>query len=153
MPDYAGFRGPLPPVYFLASLFIEIGLHYRAPMATIVSQPWNLAGIAIIIAGVAIVIQPALAFRKADTSIIPFRESSSLVRDGMYRFSRNPMYLGMLTVLTGVAAILGSLGPLFVPVLFYLIIRHRFIRVEESMLEEKFGDEYLEFKRSVRRWI
>ena len=153
MADYTGFRGPLPLVYFLASLFIAIGLHYRAPLAAIFSQPWNLAGIAIIVAGVAIVIQPALAFRKADTSIIPFRESSSLVKDGMYRHSRNPMYLGMLTVLIGVGVVLGTLSPLFVPVLFYLIIRHRFIRVEEFMLEEKFGDEYLDFKRSVRRWI
>jgi protein-S-isoprenylcysteine O-methyltransferase Ste14 len=153
MPDYAGTRGPLPPVYFLASLFIAIGLHYRAPVAVIISQPWNLAGIFVIVAGVGIVIHPALAFRTADTSIIPFRESSSLVREGMYRFSRNPMYLGMLTVLLGACAVLGSLSPFVVPFLFYLIIRHRFIRVEESMLEEKFGDEYLEFKRSVRRWI
>ena len=153
MPDYRGFRGPLPPVYFLASLFIAIGLHYQAPLAVIISQPWNLAGIAIIVTAAAIVVQPALAFRKADTSIIPFRESSSLVRNGMYRFSRNPMYLGMLTALIGVCIVLGSLGPLIVPALFYLIIRHRFIRIEESMLEQKFGDEYLEFKRSVRRWI
>ena len=59
----------------------------------------------------------------------------------------------MLTALVGACIVLGTLGPLIVPALFYLIIRRRFIRIEESMLEEKFGDEYLEFKRSVRRWI
>jgi protein-S-isoprenylcysteine O-methyltransferase Ste14 len=143
----------LPPVYFLGSLLIAVGLHYQAPIMTVIPDPWHRAGLALIVLGVAIVIQPALAFWKAQTDIRPFRESSSLVRSGMYRISRNPMYLGMLTALLGAGVLLGTLAPLLVPILFYLIIRHRFIRVEEAMLEEKFGDEYREFRSSVRRWL
>jgi protein-S-isoprenylcysteine O-methyltransferase Ste14 len=153
MPEYTGFKGPLPPVYFLACLLLSIVLHYQAPLAQIVASPWTWAGVVLIIPGLAIVIQPALAFRKAQTDIRPFRESSSLVRTGMYRITRNPMYLGMLAVLLGVSVVCGSLSTFSMPVLFVLIIRYRFIRVEEMMLEEKFGDEYREFKRSVRRWI
>ncbi len=153
MADYQGRKGPLPPVYFLACVFIAIGLHYQAPISSIIAAPWNMAGFAIIILGLAIVIQPALSFRKAQTALRPFKESSSLVRSGMYRITRNPMYLGMLTVLTGGAIYLGSLSPFVTPILLSLIIRHRFIRVEEAMLEEKFGDEYREFKQAVRRWI
>lgn len=153
MADYEGRKGPLPPVYFLASLFLEFGLHYRLPVAVVVPEPWNFAGVALILLGVSIVIQPALAFRKSATSIKPFKESSSLVQSGMYRITRNPMYLGMVTVLTGTAVLLGNLSPFLMPVLFALIIRHRFIRVEEAMLEKTFGDEYREFKQQVRRWI
>lgn len=153
MTEYQGRKGPLPPVYLLISLLIEVGLHYQAPVLAIIPGPWNLFGIALIIAGVLIVIQPALEFKKAETAIKPFEESSSLVRTGMYRFTRNPMYLGMLTVLVGTALYLGSLSPFLMPVLFALVIRHRFIRVEEAMLEQRFGDEYLQFKREVRRWL
>ena len=153
MPDYAGSKGPLPPVYFLGCLLIQVGLHYQAPLAGIIPAPWNWCGAVLVVLGIGFAVQPALAFSKADTAIKPYRESSTLVRTGMYRFSRNPMYLGMLTVLAGVGLLLGTLAPLLVLVLFYLIIRHRFIGIEETMLEEKFGDEYREFKRSVRRWI
>ena len=143
----------MPPVYFLAALLIEIGLHYTLPVARIIPAPWNLAGILLILLGVGIVVQPALAFKKAETAIKPFEASSTLVRSGMYRFTRNPMYLGMLTVLLGVCILTASLSPWLMPVLFVMVIRLRFIRVEEAMLEERFGDEYLEFKRNVRRWI
>ena len=140
-------------MYLVASILVAIGLHYTAPILSIIPAPWDMAGIVLIILGVAIVIQPALSFKSAQTEIKPFQESSSLVRTGMYRISRNPMYLGMLTVLTGTAVYLGSLSPFVTLILFYLIIRHRFVRVEEAMLEEKFGAEYREFKQAVRRWI
>ena len=70
-----------------------------------------------------------------------------------YRLTRNPMYLGMLTVLTGVAVLTGSLAPFLGPVLFVPVLNSRVIRHEEAMLEAQFGDEYRQFKQSVRRWI
>ena len=153
MSEYKGYKGPLPPVYLLASLLMMVALHYQMPGATIFPDPANWVGALLIVIGIAIVIQPALAFRKNETALRPFEVSSALVRSGMYRFTRNPMYLGMLTLLLGAAVLSGSLSPFLMPVMFYLIIRYRFIRVEETMLEEKFGDEYLAFKRSVRRWL
>lgn len=153
MSEYAGWKGPLPPVYFLACLLIAISLHYQAPVAIVITEPWRWSGVILVVLGISIVIQPALAFRRAGTSFKPFEESSSLVRTGMYRVTRNPMYLGMLTALLGVCLLLGSLSPFLMPIMFALIIRQRFIRVEEAMLEEQFGDEYRDFKRTVRRWI
>lgn len=71
----------------------------------------------------------------------------------MYRITRNPMYLGMVTALTGVALIFGSLSPFSAPVLFVPVLNARVIRHEEHMLEERFGDDYRDFKQSVRRWL
>ena len=138
---------------FLAFLFLEIGLHYRWPIMKIIEGPWNWSGIALIVAGVLIVIGPAASFARTGTTIKPFETSSALVVDGMYRFTRNPMYLGMVTALTGVAVLTGSLSPFIGPALFVPVLNTRVIRHEEAMLEAQFGDEYRTFKRSVRRWI
>ena len=146
-------RGPIPPVIFLVFLLVEIALHKCLPVSTVLPSPWNFAGVVLIVAGVLIVIGPASSFSRAGTTIKPFQESSSLVTTGMYRITRNPMYLGMVTVLTGVAALTGSLSAFVMPVLFVPALNSRVIRHEEAMLEERFGEEYRAFKQSVRRWI
>lgn len=146
-------KGPYPPIILLVFILAQIGLHKWLPVATIVPAPWNWAGAGLIALGVLIVIGPVRAFSRAETTIKPFQDSSALVRDGMYRITRNPMYLGMLTVLSGIAVLAGSLTPFLAPVLFVPVLNNRVIRHEEVMLEEAFGDEYLAFKREVRRWI
>ena len=83
----------------------------------------------------------------------PFEGSSCLVTDGLYRFSRNPMYLGMVLILLGVALLLDSLTPLWVIALFVGWIHSQFIRHEEEMLFAQFGQDWLEYKARVRRWI
>ena len=95
----------------------------------------------------------AMLFRRRGTAIKPFQESSALVTDGVYRFTRNPMYLGMVIGLTGVACMLGTVTPLLVIPIFIWVIRTRFIRVEEGMLAERFGDEYVQYQARVRRWL
>ena len=146
-------RGPIPPVIFLVFLLVEIALYKWLPVSTVLPSPWNFAGVILIVAGVLIVIGPASSFSRAGTTIKPFQESSALVTTGMYRITRNPMYLGMVTVLTGVAALTGSSSPFVMPVLFVPVLNSRVIRHEEEMLEERFGEEYRAFKQSVRRWI
>ena len=146
-------KGPLPPVYLLLGISLQVGLHYVLPLATIIPPPYHWSGIAVIVLGVLIILFPAASFSKADTTIIPFRESSSLVVSGLYRHTRNPMYLGMVLILSGVALLTGSLSPFVVPVLFVLVINRMIISVEERMLERAFGDEYLAYKKTVRRWI
>jgi len=146
-------RGPYPPVILLVFILAEIGLHKWWPIAAIIPAPWNWAGVALIVLGIGIGIGPAMAFSRAETTIKPFHDSSALVRTGMYRVTRNPMYLGMVIVLTGVAVLTGSLSPFIGPLLFVPVMNVRVIRHEEAMLEEAFGDEYRDFRQSVRRWI
>lgn len=146
-------KGPLPPVYLLLCILTAVALHYLAPITTIIPNPYNWSGAAVVLLGVLVIVFPAAAFSGADTTIIPFRESSSLVVGGLYKYTRNPMYLGMVITLLGTDILLGSLTPFIIPIVFVIIINKMIISVEERMLEKAFGDEYRNYKKSVRRWI
>jgi len=146
-------RGPLPPVILLICIALEIGLHLYFPVVTLIPAPWTWAGAGPIVLGTGIIASPALSFRRSETTIIPFQESSSLVVSGMYRITRNPMYLGMVTILTGIAMLTGSLSPFVIPIIFVPVLNRRVIRHEEAMLEQAFGGEYRDYQRRVRRWL
>ena len=84
---------------------------------------------------------------------MPFSESTKLVVSGAYRFTRNPMYLGMFFCLIGVTLLVNNVVGLLVLLLFFLIIRQRFVLKEEVQMQETFGDDYAQFKARIRRWI
>lgn len=96
-----------------------------------------------------------LLFHRADTTVSPTNpgSSSALVMGGVFRFSRNPMYLGLVLQLIGWGLWLGSLSPFLVPPLFALAITTLQIIPEEQALTEKFGDDYLRYRTSTRRWL
>ncbi len=146
-------RPLLPPAYFLMAIVVMVALHFLAPVGRWIDWPWTLIGVAPIVAGLAIAMQGSRQFRQADTTIYPFETSSLLVTDGVFRWSRNPMYLGMMSVLTGIVIGLGSLTPIVVLPLFFGIIRQRFILREERSLAQQFGPTYHEYAQRVRRWI
>jgi protein-S-isoprenylcysteine O-methyltransferase Ste14 len=83
----------------------------------------------------------------------PFEESTTLVTNGVFRLSRNPMYLGFVLLLAGLVMLLGSTTPWFVVIIFPIVMEMRFVRAEEAMLEARFGDSWLQYKRSVRKWL
>jgi protein-S-isoprenylcysteine O-methyltransferase Ste14 len=93
------------------------------------------------------------ALHAAQTTVKPFVESTALVKNGVYGISRHPMYLGFGLVLVGVAILFGSLSPWVVVPVFILLMEVMFIQVEERMLEEQFGSEWLAYRKKVRRWI
>lgn len=146
-------RKIVPPVYLLLTLGAMAGINYLLPIARFGSEPCTYAGIALIAGGVSIAAVAAGAFWKAGTPVIPFEKSTALVTGGMFRFTRNPMYLGMIVLLLGAGLIFGSIGALLPIPLFAWIIIRNFIRGEENFLQEIFGDEYLAYKRKVRRWL
>ena len=114
-----------------------------------------LSTVLVFIAGVVIVIVGGYQFRKASTTVNPLQleKSSQLVTNGIYRFSRNPMYVGFLLILLAWTLFLGSaIAFLLLPVFLALITKVQ-ILPEESMLEEIFGEEYINYKKRVRRWI
>ncbi len=144
---------PLPPVYFLAALLMMAGLHRVLPGAHWLERPWRYLGLVPIAAGFVVVLYAAGLFRKHRTAIKPFKESSALVTTGPYRFTRNPMYLSMVLILLGVAGLLGTATCLLVPPIFAWLITVLFIRKEEAMLTERFGETYLAYQKRVRRWV
>lgn len=109
-----------------------------------------LATLALLIGGAAV-----LHFRKARTTVNPFRpgKSSALVADGVFRYSRNPMYLALLLALLAWALYLASLWALLLVVVFPLWMNRFQIVPEERALRQAFGDEFDAYCRRVRRWI
>ena len=87
------------------------------------------------------------------TTINPFGEPAVVVQEGFYRFSRNPMYLGMLLVLIGVGLWLGNVLALLLAPAFVAIMTRWYIVREEQLLEDRFGDVYRAYHGRVRRWV
>lgn len=143
----------LPPFYLFGGLALMLVFHFFLPGERIISMPWDLAGAALMVAGLALTITAARSFHKADTPVRPFEKSTALVTHGPFRLSRNPMYLGMVSALAGTAILLGTLTPWVVPPVFAAVIHHFFIIPEEKLMEQTFGDEYQAYRSRVRRWI
>ena len=146
-------RPILPPVYFLASILLMLALHHLVPVVDWISGAGRWAGSSIVLGGLSLTLTCASMFCRRQTTIKPFEESSELVTQGPFRFSRNPMYLGLATTLLGVALLLGSVSPLAVVPLFVAALTTRIIVKEERMLEARFGEPYRDYRRRVRRWI
>jgi len=146
----------VPPPVLVISIALAMWVATRWLPAGEISVPlrfglsglWFLAGLAIAVAGV-------VAFRKANTTIDPRapQKSSSLVENGIFKHSRNPMYLGMVLVVTAWAIYLANaVSFAFIPL--FVLYMHRFqIVPEERWMQQKFGDEYQAYAARVRRWV
>lgn len=144
---------PHPSALFFAALVIQELLYLFLPGARVIPGPWNLLGGAPIVAGVALHTATSRLFALRGTTRAALGEPSVLVVDGPFRWTRNPMYLAGVVILLGSACVLGSVTPFLVAPLFAGVVQIRFIRVEERMLEERFGEEYQAYRARVRRWI
>ena len=140
-------------MYLVLSMGAMAVLHFGVPIAQPIVEPYRYAGAVLIGLGGVLGAWGVILFRRARTGVVPFSEATVLVRSGPYRFTRNPMYLGMAGVLAGTAIWLGSITPWLVLPAFIRIIGERFIAPEEAMLESVFGTPYVEYKSAVRRWF
>ncbi|HTP07584.1 MAG TPA: isoprenylcysteine carboxylmethyltransferase family protein [Anaerolineae bacterium] len=143
----------MPTTYLLIAILAMLAIHFLVPAAIIIPPLWNLLGIIPLTVGVMINLMADGAFHKAHTTVKPFEESLALVTDGVFRMSRNPMYLGFALILIGIAILLRSLSPYVIILVFVIWIQRMFITVEERMLAEKFGEEWQAYKQSTRRWL
>ena len=120
------------------------------------SLPWRevLAGIFVIVS-LGIGVEALIGFRRAKTTVNPLRpdQASALVTGGIYRWTRNPMYLGMLLLLIGWACILSNGAALAILPLFVIYMNRFQIGPEERALRARFGAEFDNYCRNVRRWL
>jgi protein-S-isoprenylcysteine O-methyltransferase Ste14 len=140
-------------MFFLGALLLEAALHFGLPVARLISAPWTWLGTLPILVGLVVMVAGDRQFKQASTAISPYDRPSVLVREGVFRISRNPMYLGMTVMLLGEAVVLGTVSPLVVPWVFAWLLSARFIRMEEAVLGEVFGTVYEDYRRHVRRWV
>jgi protein-S-isoprenylcysteine O-methyltransferase Ste14 len=144
-----------PPLVMLLAAALMWSLHRWLPLDHLIAIPWNYLAVLPVAIGRAITVAAGVRFREARTTFDPLKpgEASSLVTDGVFRISRNPMYLGLVLLLIGWAQWLGTMSPWLVPPLFVALISVAQIVPEERALERRFGKAYLAYRHSVRRWI
>ena len=104
-------------------------------------------------AGLALAIWAIVTFRRAGTRVETTEPTMAIVTHGPYRFTRNPIYLGMFLGQTGLAIGFDNLWILAMLIPFYLVLRYGVVAREEAYLERKFGDVYADYKSRVRRWL
>lgn len=144
-----------PPLYMLIFATGMWLLDKYMPVSHWVPPSWQMLGWVIVALGVLIDFFSMGLFIRTGTSPNPFHpeNASQLVSTGLYRFTRNPMYLGLLVLLTGWAIHLGSLTPLALLPVFVITLNIFQIKSEEQALEIIFDQKYIDYKKLVRRWI
>ncbi|MBU2071736.1 MAG: isoprenylcysteine carboxylmethyltransferase family protein [Gammaproteobacteria bacterium] len=146
----------IPPVVLVAlfALAMWVVTPWLPALALPVGWRLLLAGF-FAAAGVAIALAGVLAFRRANTTVDPRvpEQSSSLVVRGIYRYSRNPMYVGFLLLLTALGCYLMSAAAFALLPLFVWYMNRFQIAPEERFLRQKFGADYQAYCKSVRRWL
>jgi len=151
-PDQRHFLD-IPPVYFVLAFFSMLVLDRWLPIASFSHPALYYLGVIFILGGIALDVVSLLLFLRAKTGVRPFTSSTAVVKTGPYRFTRNPMYLGMIIILTGWFLLLESISPILVIPIFFWWIHNRFILPEETHMERHLGQAYLDYKKSVRRWL
>jgi protein-S-isoprenylcysteine O-methyltransferase Ste14 len=143
----------LPPILLLICISVMCLLYILIPFMRIATYPLNLLGVFLILIGIRIAYVGSNMFKSIGTTEMTFGQPSTLVTDGIYKITRNPMYLGLTQILIGTAIILSSITPFIIVIIFIVITNKVYIGYEEKVLEEKFGEEYVIYKTKVRRWI
>jgi protein-S-isoprenylcysteine O-methyltransferase Ste14 len=142
-----------PPAYLLVAILLVIVLNFSLPGLTLIPSPWTFLGILPILTGLALSLGADQTFHRAETTVNPFDLPTALVTSGLYRFTRNPMYLGFVLILTGVATLMGSLTSSLVVPAFWLLLDRLFISMEEQNLATKFVARWDMYKSRTRRWL
>lgn len=149
-------RVPWPPVLDFATLLVAYALERLVPLsaAGVMFGP-ALRGLGLFgaIVGGTIAISGFFAFRRAGTTVDPTGRATTLEMGGIYRFSRNPMYLGTVIFMVGLALALSSSWLLILTPVLAVLLTKLAIEREEAYLERRFGQAYVNYKARVRRWL
>lgn len=143
----------MPPIIFIIFLALGIVVNLIQPLGFIYGTARFASGIIILLISGIIVLSAQIRMKKAGTNIDVRRPSTTVVTDGIYSYTRNPMYLAMVILLIALAFLLNNLWIIIVIPLFMAVIHKGVIMREEAYLERKFGSHYREYKKRVRRWI
>lgn len=142
-----------PLLIMIVFLGLSLGVNRIYPLNPGIGMSGQIAGGVALICAFALLAVSAGHFLMRGTTVMPTREPDKLVTEGIYRISRNPMYLGMLLSLVGVPLVMASVTGLIFALLFFLIMDRSVIPREEKVMEGVFGDAYRRYKLKTRRWI
>jgi protein-S-isoprenylcysteine O-methyltransferase Ste14 len=142
-----------PPLALLAALVLPLLLGWIAPLAVL---PWSvvrLLGLVVALAAIGTAASGIRAFHHAGTNVNPRMPALNVVRSGVYRYTRNPMYLGMVGLVAGLGLLLSNGWMLLAAGVLFCVLHWGVVLREERYLEAKFGDAYRALLAGTRRWL
>ncbi len=146
----------IPPLGFAAALLAAILLGLWYPLGLLPPFPWwpgVVVGGAIAVVALGTGASGFLAFQRAGTNVNPTRPALTVVRDGPFRYTRNPMYLGMIGFVLGIGLLASNLWGAVLALLLWFALDRGVVRREEAYLAAKFGDSYRALLAATRRWL
>jgi protein-S-isoprenylcysteine O-methyltransferase Ste14 len=145
-----------PILFFPAAILVGLALDRLLPLPLAIPEadgvPWIVAG-SLILIGLGLFAAGVLNFSRAATPLPTNQPARVLVTTGIYRWTRNPIYLGFLLVYGGIGVAAQSPWTLIFTLPLAITVRYGVVAREEAYLERRFGDAYLNYKRRVRRWL
>ena len=142
-----------PPLVYLASILIGLGLHWAVPLPIEAGRWLSMSGAALMAASLLLFGYAVKLFRAAGTPVPARKPTTAIVTTGPYRITRNPIYLAFSLLQLGLALLVGSWWLLATLVLAFALMHWIVVPREERYLEARFGDEYRRYKASARRWL
>jgi protein-S-isoprenylcysteine O-methyltransferase Ste14 len=143
-----------PPLAWGLAVVAGLALHWLVPLPFLpASLPAALLGVLVFVLALALFAWAIVTMTRAGSNVPTNRPTTTIVESGPYRFTRNPIYVGMVLGLVGLAVGFDELWLLIVLVPFWLVIRYGVVAREEAYLERKFADAYRGYRSRVRRWL
>jgi protein-S-isoprenylcysteine O-methyltransferase Ste14 len=152
-PKPSATRQLIAPVLATICLTLMLLLHWFYPIGLLIRFPFNLTGLLFSGLGLMMCFAAHWQFKKIGTTLYPFSQPGKLVTDGLFRYTRNPMYLGLTIFLSGAWLFLGSFSPGVFVAAFLLIADRWYIAHEEQKLLAAFGATYTDYQSRTPRWI
>ena len=142
-----------PPLIFIIGMIIGYAINYRFPVTLGESEYINLFGKLLITVAITVLGYALYLFFKAKTEIEPWKPTSSIISTGLFAYSRNPIYTAFCITTVGLGLVFNNMWMLISFIPSAVFVYHIAIKKEERYLESKFGNEYINYKQKVRRWI
>jgi protein-S-isoprenylcysteine O-methyltransferase Ste14 len=144
----------LPPIMFLIFLIGMAIVCWALGSPHTIHSPYNLIGAVFLSAGLGVSIYHSRLFKKEKANIMTFGVPTKIVKSGLFKYSRNPMYLGFVLALLGAAFLYqAALSSFLLVAIFWFIADRWYIRYEEKEMLKKFGDEYRQYCKETPRWL
>jgi protein-S-isoprenylcysteine O-methyltransferase Ste14 len=142
-----------PPLLMALGFLTTVGLHWLWPLPIPSKSVAFWIGVVVSVLGVGLAAWGRITLVKGGTNVSPLKPTTAIVLAGPYRFTRNPLYMGGMTLLLGLSLAIGTWWGFVVIVPVFYILHHCVILREEQYLERKFGDSYVRYRSAVRRYL
>lgn len=143
----------IPPIIYVIGILLGLLIHYLHPIRLLPELASVPLAVLLLLVSIPIALAAVWAMNRAKTTIDVRKSTTAIATDGIFQFSRNPMYLSLTLLYLAIAAWVNSVWIVLLVIPVLVVMYQGVIKREEHYLEKKFGDEYLKYKSKVRRWI